>query len=152
MKVVGPETYKIVEAKTGFKVANLDGTERLGKLATSTMPKVYVVSLGGWPVYVGATKQRLRTRIGMKPLEGSGYYGYQFKDDGRGLTLCVWAHADAENRNHLDMETVEAELVFLIRRAGQWPLFQTEIHFHPSHEYHREVAKQMFDSYSRRSL
>ncbi|MBY3343450.1 hypothetical protein [Rhizobium laguerreae] len=149
MKLVGPEAYKLVKAEVGFRITNLDGTNRLSQIATSTMPKIYIVSLGEWPVYVGATKQRLRTRIGMKPAEGSGYYGYTFQDDGTGLMLHVWAHADAEDRNHLDVETVEAELVFLIRQAGQWPLFQTEIHFHPSAEIHRNVAQQIFGTYSR---
>lgn len=148
MKLVGPEAYKLVKAEVGFKIKNLDGTDRLSPIATSTMPKVYIVSLGAWPVYVGATKQRLRTRIGMKPVEGSGYYGHTFQDDGRGLMLHVWAHADAKERNHLDMETVEAEVVFLIRQAGQWPLFQTEIHFHPSNERHRQVAAEIFSTYS----
>ena len=39
--------------------------------------------------------------------------------------------------------TVEAEMVYLIRRSGQWPRFQTEIHFHPSEEHHRKVAKRL---------
>jgi hypothetical protein len=40
----------------------------------------------------------------------------------------------------LDIETVEAEVVFLARSAGQWPLCQTEIHFHRSEEVHRDIA------------
>jgi len=39
------------------------------------------------------------------------------------------------------METVEAEVAFLIRRAGQWPSGQTEIHFHPSEQMHRKLAE-----------
>jgi hypothetical protein len=38
------------------------------------------------------------------------------------------------------METVEAEMVFLARRAGRWPEGQTEIRFHPSTTEHREIA------------
>jgi hypothetical protein len=34
----------------------------------------------------------------------------------------------------LGHRTIEAEVVYLIRQAGQWPLFQTEIHFHESSE------------------
>lgn len=35
---------------------------------------------------------------------------------------------------------MKAELVFLIRQAGQWPAYQTEIHFHQSTTVHRQVA------------
>jgi hypothetical protein len=50
-------------------------------------------------------------------------------------------HADASEANPCrDIETVEAEVVFLIRSKGQWPLFQTEIHFHESSEQHRMIA------------
>lgn len=143
MQIVGPETYKLLRTEEGFKISNLDDTDRLGKIATSMMPKIYIVSIDGWPVYVGATKQRLRTRIGMKPLAGSGYYGYTFKDEGQGLRLHVWAHSNAEGRNHIDAETVEAEVVFLIRQADNWPRFQTEIHFHPSTPTHRQVAQDI---------
>jgi hypothetical protein len=36
---------------------------------------------------------------------------------------------------------VEAEIVFAIRCGGQWPPFQTGIHFHPSDEVHRPLAR-----------
>lgn len=39
--------------------------------------------------------------------------------------------------------------MFLIRqRTGQWPRFQTEIHFHPSTEDHREAAQSVLDHYT----
>jgi|GEM_PF-3269073 len=28
-------------------------------------------------------------------------------------------------------ETIEAEIVFLVRQAGQWPIYQTAIYFSP---------------------
>jgi hypothetical protein len=63
--------------------------------------------------------------------------------------LDVWCHENAPSDNPcLDIETVEAEVVFLIRCAGQWPLHQTEIHFHPSGDVHRAVAKTIFDTYA----
>jgi hypothetical protein len=55
---------------------------------------------------------------------------------------------DAVDRNERDIETVEAEVVYLIRAAGQWPAFQTEIHFYPSSARHREVAAQIMSHYS----
>ncbi|WP_246401118.1 hypothetical protein [Rhizobium hidalgonense] len=85
-------------------------------------------------------------RLGWKAAGKTGYYGYQWRHSGAEAKLHIWAHEDAVNRSHLDMETVEAEVVFLIRQAGQWPLFQTEIHFHPSNEMHRQIAAQIFAS------
>jgi len=41
---------------------------------------------------------------------------------------------------------VEAEIVFLVRSAGQWPIGQTEIHFHPSGNEHRELATTILKS------
>ena len=54
---------------------------------------------------------------------------------------------DAVDRNERDIETVEAEVVYLIRSAGQWPEFQTEIHFHPSTPVHRKVAEEIMQHY-----
>jgi phospholipase/lecithinase/hemolysin len=50
----------------------------------------------------------------------------------------------------LDIETVEAEVVFLIRCAGQWPQYQTEIHFHPSTAVHRDIAASIIARYALR--
>jgi hypothetical protein len=38
-------------------------------------------------------------------------------------------------------------VVFLIRSAGQWPKDQTEIHFHPSTDVHRAVARSIMARY-----
>ena len=61
--------------------------------------------------------------------------------------LDVWCHLDAVELNELDMETVEAEVVYLIRAAGQWPAFQTEIRFHPSSARHRKIAGKIVSHY-----
>jgi hypothetical protein len=49
----------------------------------------------------------------------------------------------------LNVETIEAEIVFLIRQRGQWPSHQTEIHFHPSRPYHRKAAEAIVNRYLR---
>lgn len=59
----------------------------------------------------------------------------------------VWCHDDAPGQKTVDVETVEAEVVFLIRGAGQWPLHQTEIHFHRSTQIHRDVAARIMSHY-----
>lgn len=48
-----------------------------------------------------------------------------------------------------DLETVEAEVVFLIRQEyGQWPEHQTEIHFHRSSAEHRKLARMVVAYYA----
>ena len=48
-----------------------------------------------------------------------------------------------------DIETVEAEVIFLIRQEyGQWPEHQTEIHFHPSRASHRIVAQRILTHFN----
>ena len=60
----------------------------------------------------------------------------------------IW-RLDGEIANCKDVEkTVEAEVTFLIRKLfGQWPKYQTEIHFHQSDDEHRNAAKMIVDKY-----
>ena len=72
---------------------------------------------------------------------GSGrYHGYAWRNQYREATLDIWGQVDATDGGMLDIETVEAEIVFLARCAGQWPECQTEIHFHPSLPAHGNAA------------
>jgi hypothetical protein len=76
-----------------------------------------------------------------------GYHGYAWRHHHAKAMLDVWCHEDARDRDTIDIETIEAEVVFLIRGAGQWPLHQTEIHFHPSTQQHRVVAAEIMSRY-----
>jgi hypothetical protein len=77
-----------------------------------------------------------------------GYYGYALNDKHSAADFDIWCHENPPAKNSdRDMETVEAEVVFLIRRAGRWPLFQTEIHFHPSMPHHRKIAETIIAHY-----
>lgn len=142
MKVEGPEMYELAFTSTQFEVLCAKGTKKFSGLATSVMPKLYIASIDGKPVYVGLTKQSIRNRLrlGWRASGQSGYHGYAWRHGNGKATLSVWCHMDAVDRNERDIEIVEAEVVFLIRSAGQWPAFQTEIHFHPSTDVHRMVA------------
>lgn len=113
------------------------------------MPKLYIVSISGKPVYVGYTKRDVRCRLrdGWNATGQHGYHGYSWRHGNDSAVLSVWCHMDAVGRNEIDIETVEAEVVFLIRSAGQWPEFQTEIHFHPSTPVHRKVAADIMSHY-----
>ena len=140
---------EIVRYQVNFDADNFSilcplGTNKFSGLATSNLPKLYVASIDNSPIYVGITKQSIRSRLrlGWKATGKGGYYGYAWRHKFTEVNLDLWCHTDAttEKSNCLDIETVEAELVYLIRKAGQWPLYQTEIHFHPSNDEHRAAA------------
>lgn len=150
MRVTGPQRYKLTFNATAFVVECEKGTASFSGIATSTKPKLYIASVDERPIYVGVTRQSIRNRLrfGWSAAGEGGYYGYAWR---HGLTeafLDVWCHDDPPAANPaLDIETVEAEVVFLIRCAGQWPMYQTEIHFHPSTQVHRDVAATIISRY-----
>jgi hypothetical protein len=45
------------------------------------------------------------------------------------------------------MPEMKRELENLLRRTGQWPECQTEIHFHSSSKEHRDAAAAMLGTY-----
>jgi hypothetical protein len=149
MRIEGPERYRLTFTPDSFTVLCSKGSNKFSGIATLKLPKLYIVSVGGKPIYVGTTKQviRNRLRLGWAATGESGYYGYAWRHGNTAAELDVWCHMDAIGRNELDIETVEAEVVFLIRQAGQWPAHQTEIHFHPSEAAHGEAATSIMVHY-----
>ena len=142
--------YKLRFDAARFSIECPLGTAKFSGLATSGLPKLYVVSVDDTPIYVGITKQPIhnRLRLGWAAKGDSGYYGYAWRHEFTAAHLDLWCHANPASGNDCrDIETVEAELVYLVRKSGQWPLFQTEIHFHPSKEVHRAVAAKIGDRY-----
>lgn len=115
----------------------------------SGLSKLYVVKANKEFVYVGIARQGMsaRLRYGLHPSGqhiSHGYHGYQWKHL-KSVEIYVWLYP--ENKKRLDVvESVEAELVFLIRKnTGAWPKYQTEIHFHqPSGKIIKE-AQEIFD-------
>jgi hypothetical protein len=149
MKITGPERYRLSTNSERFTVA-----ERFSRLAMSRLPKLYIATVKEWPIYVGTTRQPMRSRLryGFQAKGESGYYGYAWRHKFSEVQLDIWYHEDAPVENPvLDMETVEAEVVHLIRCAGQWPECQTEIHFHPSSKQHRDAAAAILGTYTSRS-
>lgn len=143
MKIIGPERYKLSFDATQYGVTCVAGKRRFSGIATKKIPKLYVISVGRRPIYVGVTRTTMssRLRLGWRATGQTGYYGYTWRHKHTEANLDVWAEAEPEpQKSNKEIETIEAELVFLIRQAGQWPLFQTEIHFHPSGRKHRKVA------------
>ncbi len=135
MKISGPEHYKL-------KFDAVKYTATFSGLANNRLPKLYVVVVDGRIIYVGITKRNMRGRFytGWSAKGEGGYYGYAWRHTHTEADLYVWCHEDAADRSSTDLETVEAEVAFLVRNAGQWPSSQTEIHFHPSTEEHRALA------------
>lgn len=152
MRLSGPDRYGLTITPTSFVVECAQGTPRFSGIATSDKPKIYVVSVDGQPIYVGITKQSLRSRLRLGwTADGThGYHGYAWRHHHTAALMDVWCHEDASNREIVDIETIEAEVVFLIRCAGQWPLHQTEIHFHPSTQEHRDIAAVIMARYDAR--
>lgn len=150
MRISQPERYKLTFDSKSFVVECGKGTARFSGIATSGKPKLYIVSVDEKPIYVGVTKQSIRNRLrlGWSANGESGYYGYAWRHHLKMANIDIWCHEDAPDDNStLEIETVEAEVVFLIRSDGQWPLHQTEIHFHPSNLAHREAAKNIMSLY-----
>jgi hypothetical protein len=149
MKIAGPERYKLSFDTKTFVVTCSKGTPQFSGLATTKLPKLYVVSIEAKLIYVGVTRQSMRGRfrLGFNATGESGYHGYAWRHKFKEAVLDIWCHEDPLTENpERDIETVEAEVVFLVRRAGQWPEGQTEIHFHPSTEEHRKVAADIWRS------
>lgn len=149
MKLSGPDRYALTITPASFAVECAQGTPRFSGIATSRKPKLYIVSVDNSPIYVGITKQPLRNRLrfGWSADGRHGYHGYAWRHHHEKVAMDVWCHEDASGEANLDIETVEAEVVFLIRGAGQWPLHQTEIHFHPSTRVHRDVDAMVMSHY-----
>lgn len=150
MKIEQLGRYKLSFDQNNFTVLCPRGTNKFSGLATSKLPKLYLISSEGKPIYVGITKQsvRNRLRLGWKATGANGYHGYAWRRKLLAADLDLWCHRDPpEQRPCLDVETIEAEVVYLIRQAGQWPLFQTEIHFHASNDEHRQWASTIIETY-----
>jgi len=156
VRLEGPFSYKISivpEGRGSFTVADHQGVSKFGPPLTSKLPKLYIVTVEGQhaPVYVGITRQSMRTRLrfGWTADGSSGYHGYRWRRNYSEVLLDVWCDLGSDHPDQmLDIEIVEAELVFLIRQVcGQWPSDQTEIHFHESEERHRRLATQILGHY-----
>jgi hypothetical protein len=151
MKITEVGRYKLSFDQQKFTIVCPRGTDKFSGMATSALPKLYIASVEDKPIYVGITKQSIRNRLrfGWRANGEDGYYGYAWRRDLTEANLDIWCHEDppAGKKSCLDMETIEAEVVYLIRKAGQWPLFQTEIHFHPSSEAHRTLAAHIAGKY-----
>lgn len=170
-----PHAYQIAWRSSGEipKVVKSDN----GKLHFSnpvtlaSRPKLYVISDEGKPIYVGKTTDpiatRLRNGFNPSPRYPYGYLWRHYLNEARIdiwiLTLYEQDIADMEedpsmkraisNNNEkrieeIVIETLEAEVVFLFRQNnGQWPEYQSEIHFHQAQDAIRRKAWEIVSHY-----
>lgn len=154
LSIIGPERYDLAVRPDGYAVRCEMGFEKFSGLAARRIPKLYVISVDEWPVYVGITRTRLsaRFRLGWRGNGRHGYHGYKWRDRITAAKVDIWGQEQPEPipNEILDIEVIEAEVVFLIRQAGQWPEYQTEIHFHRSSEEHRHWAAEIMGRYRAR--
>ncbi len=153
MNLTGPERYELTfdtEKDNRCVVRCANGTARFSGLAAQKVAKLYVISRDNWPIYVGVTVQKMgtRLRLGFTAKGESGYHGYAWRKLFKDAMLDVWCPSPPTGPlTPRDAETIEAEIVFLVRQTGQWPLFQTEIHFHESNADHRRIAAEIMRHY-----
>ena len=153
MTLSGPFQYHLRVADGGSAYSHHpdSGITTFTSPVTTRSPKIYIASVDGLPIYIGQTVQsiRERLRLGFSADGSSGYHGYAWRHHHIDVKLDVWILGGAdEDRDILDIETIEAEIVYLIRHnQNQWPAFQTEIHFHPSEERHRKLAFEIYQHY-----
>lgn len=141
--------YRITCHSDRFSVECPKGSAKFSGLAAAKEPKLYVASSQGEPIYVGITRQPVGTRLryGWRANGRKGYYGYAWRHEFPQVDLDIWCHTNAIDRDCRDVETVEAEIVYLIRKVGDWPRFQTEIHFRRATDAHRLVAARIASVY-----
>ena len=119
MKIAGPERYQLSFDAEKFVVSCSKGTSKFSGLATCKRPKLYVVSVDGKLVYVGITRQSMRTRfrMGFTARGENGYHGYTHTNLGskraavdkltahcdKSVTVGATLHQDAAKVSHLEV-------------------------------------------------
>lgn len=112
-------------------------------LTHNNLPKIYIVKYLSKAIYVDITSQAMRNRLryGLEAKGKHGYHGYGWKDL-KEVELLVWCFPNKKNK---DVEGIEAEIVYLLRhRTGQWPEYQTEIHFHKTTIEDQQIAESIY--------
>jgi hypothetical protein len=146
-----------IESISPLRVRSPEGITKFTGALNHHCSKVYVISADNEIVYVGSSKQPIRSRLdGALKVKGDrGYRGYPWKNSQQKLTLDVWLFSNYEllkGSRCMNAETIEAEVVFLIRlNTGNWPKHQAEIHFHHALEEHKQIASKIYQTISDRA-
>jgi len=109
--------------------------------------KIYLIGKNKSIHDVDITTQSIRSRLryGVNPNHRTGYHGYQWlREEGKHI-IVVWVFSSDDNENREFYETVEAEIVYLLRACyGQWPKYQTEIHFYRTNSKIKSLAAKIW--------
>ncbi len=154
MHLQGPAVFTIsVTALDAYAVVNESGGPTFVAPATTRCPKLYVFADGDKLLYVGQTVQSMsaRMRMGFKADGSGGYYGYRWRHSLNVAQCHVWfLQGVPEEEEVRALECIESEVVFAYRQQfDQWPIFQTEIHFHESKPEHRALAQDILRRFAR---
>lgn len=114
------------------------------KPLTDNVYKLYILINSEGFLYIGITRQSLRSRLnsGFNAKGEHGYHGYKWKNLNN-VNLFVWIFKEFDATQ---LESIEAELSFLVRKqTSKWPLYQNEIHFNNDFTKGKEIATQIFE-------
>lgn len=144
MKTSDPYIYTLTVNNRKIVKKQHNGIQvNFSKPVTEHKNKIYLLYKGKEIYYVGITVQSIssRLRYGINPVHSTGYHGYKWLEEDGEMNLAVWILDD-----NASIETIEAEIVFLIRaETDKWPKYQNEIHFHQSSKEERKIARMIFD-------
>ena len=134
-------------------------------------PKLYIISDGESPIYVGKTNSSITSRLGSGLVTNvRNPYGYLWRHYLNEATIFVWVLTVEERdiksmsedpsmmlatkkknqskKEEIVVETLEAEVAVLIKETyGGWPKYQNEIHFHQSSVEHETDAKKILSDF-----
>jgi hypothetical protein len=81
--LTGPYEYELAISPQTFSVIAADGTAKFSGVVTSRYPKLYIVSVDARPIYVGITRQpiRSRLRLGWNATGAHGCYGNAWRHE-----------------------------------------------------------------------
>ena len=135
------------------KIATKEKEDKSGKMVVvnyfekpvtkNKLSKIYVIKHKSDVIYVGITSQAISIRLrgGLKASGIHGYHGYAFKNLELVDLFVFWFP-----EKKLQIEAIEAEIVYLVRsRTGEWPKYQTEIHFHKATEREKRIAYLIYE-------
>ena len=153
MRIEGPTIFAVtVTALDTYAVLNERGGDTFIAPATKRCPKLYAFADGSKLLYIGQTVQSMgaRMRMGFKADGTGGYHGYSWRHGVKAAQCHVWVLKDVREDEEVHaLECIESEVVFAYRRKfEQWPIFQTEIHFHQSTKAHRDIAHEILERFS----
>jgi hypothetical protein len=122
--------------------------------------KLYIVHDGVEIYYVGETIGSIKKRFdravrafknhqaGKK--NKNGYSGYKWLRESTvtDLKLYVIEFDQEYDHNRLFIEAIEAEFVYLVRKASKWPVYQHEIHFYRIPDM-SAIAQEIFTEFEK---